>query len=158
MARRLAMPAANELICAPGDVVRVNRRIDGEFEQFEDTVSEIEILVMEGKWSAYYYFRDHDDSAKHFEIKEVIARPRTYNPLPAPKYDKGEVIKYIHHWDKEKHIYCDEIHAVSVVWHERESAIRYSPERPTDHIYETDVIQAYVPKETPHENPPAQVP
>lgn len=142
---------ANDLVCSPGSRVRVERLNRGEFEAFEDTISCIEILATGTKWSAYYYFENHDDEAKHFEIKEVLATPRTYNPMPQPKYNIGDVIGYNHHWKKDGIEEFDRIASFSIVWDHRPDAIagvRYLPENPSDHIYESDVTHRYIKENT----------
>lgn len=147
------LPTANELACAPGSLVivrRLNRdqekdKCSANFEEFQDIVTEIEISATNSKWDARYYFLDHDDDAKHFEIIQVLATVKLYNPMPRPKYPIGSVLEYQHHWDKTGSVMVDKISSYSLIWDRnvQHTHTRYLPVRPGDYIHEDDIIAHY---------------
>jgi len=139
------IPKMSDLVCAPGDFVRVERFNNGEMELFEDTVSSIEIIADLGKWSAYYYFENNDDEAKHFEIQQVLNKNPNPSEVPIPKYKVGELIEYKHPWEVINRF--DKISGDSIICTYRdEDVVRYIAARPADYIDEVDVIRVYVEK------------
>lgn len=153
MARGL-IPRANELVCAPGTRVRVERA-QYEPRNFEDTVSCIHIEISEDKWSALYFFTNEDDPAEPHEIKEIIAAPRTYNPIPTPKYEIGDVLEYVHSWGKDHQPMLDKVTGIEIIWQE-ESAVRYMvpPGYDRDWADEEDVKARYIKENTCTEQSP----
>lgn len=140
MARGL-IPTANQLRCAPGDIVFIERGS----EQFQDKISLVRIVCSELLWYADYWCEETDNEIKPDEIRLALSLSRTYNPIPVPKYDIGDVLEYQHAWGKQP-VMFDRVGRIEIMWSE-DSNVRYIPEGNIDWIDETDVKAVYVKKE-----------